>query len=344
MVTRVHQIIGVLLGGILAFTPKNIIPAALASTGDYSAGGQFTAQIIEGPRLPLGRGSHAAGFIGGHVVVVGGTCWNKEGTQKSFLSSSMIFIGGSWRSGSSLDVGLAEGAFADDGQFLYLAGGITQPNQPTSSAFRVALNIAGQSEVASMPALPAAISACSAAILGSRLYVACGTFASGKSTNDLWSLDLKRSEAKWRKQAALPAVGRGYPALVACGSAIYLLGGLGDGNQSVHDRTLSDAYQYDPSIDRWKTLGNLAMPGYCWNAEPVDGSHLILAGRADGSIHDEVWLVRLPDLQCQLLGHAVIHATCAPLVKVGPSTWWLIGGEPDSNKHRTDRVSVISLP
>ena len=93
-----------------------------------------------------------------------------------------------------------------------------------------------------------------------------------------------------------------------------------------------------------RSLGNLSFGGYCWSAQPVDDSHLLLAGRADGTIHDEIWLVHLPDLSTELLGHAVIQATCAPLAKVGPRKWWLIGGEPDSQKHRTDRVTVISLP
>jgi N-acetylneuraminic acid mutarotase len=277
-------------------------------------------------------------------VVIGGTSWNAEGTQKSFHDDGVIFDGNAWQPGPTIGVALAEGAYASDGQALYLAGGLSQPDKSSDAVFQITMVGAGQSKVEKLSQLPAPISACSAAIFGNRLYVACGTLSPGKYTNQLWSLDISKPGAHWRKQSDLPGAGRGYPALVTCGSLIYLLGGLGDGDKSVHERTLSDAYQYDPATDQWKMLGNLPFGGYCWSAQPVDDSHILLAGRADGTIHNEIWLVHLPDLSTELLGHAVIQATCAPLVNVAPGKWWLIGGEPDSNKHRTDRVTVISLP
>jgi hypothetical protein len=333
------------LGAILALSNVKTTRDSVAVALDNLAGQNSKAQISEGPRLPLGRGSHAAGIINGHVVVIGGTSWNAEGTQKTFHNDGVIFDGNAWQPGVAIDVALAEGAYASDGQALYLAGGLPRPDKSSDAVFRITLGgVAGQSMVEKLTPLPAATSACSAAIFGNRLYVACGVLSPGKSTNQLWSLDITKPGAHWRQQAALPGAGRGYPALVACGPFIYLFGGLGDGDKSVHERTLNDAYQYDPASDAWKPLGNLPFGGYCWNAQPVDDSHILLAGRADGVIHNDIWLLHLPDLSAELLGHAVIQATCAPLVKVSPGKWWLIGGEPDSNKHRTDRITVISLP
>jgi N-acetylneuraminic acid mutarotase len=344
-VNRILLIIGgLILGGILDLNSNNIPNMALASPTDATAVLSPQAQISEGPRMPLGRGSHAGGIVDGRVVIVGGTSWNRERTVKSFLNTSVVYKESAWQPGPSINVALAEGAYADDGRSLYLAGGLSQPTQQSNLVCRIAQDDTGHMIVQNMTPLPMALSACAATILGNRLYVACGTLAAGKSTNQLWSLDLQKPSAQWRSQAPLPAAGRAYPALVTCGANLYLLGGLGDGDKSVHDRTLSDAYQYDPSTDRWTALGILPFGGYCWSADAVDDSHILLAGRADGTIHNEIWLLHLPDLSTELLGHAVIQATCAPLMKVGPRKWWLVGGEPDSNKNRTDRVTVISLP
>jgi N-acetylneuraminic acid mutarotase len=331
------------LGAILAITSKNIVREPVVVALDTSTA-EPKAVVTEGPPLPLGRGSHAAGIIDGHVIVVGGTSWNQARTQKSFLSDSVIFSGETWQRGPTIRVPLAEGAYADDGHALYLAGGLESPDRPSDKVFRIALDASGQSQVSELPSLPQPLSACTATVFNGNLYVACGTEAPGKSSTGMWSLDLSNPTAHWRQRADLPAVGRGYPALVNCGPFIYLLGGMRDEGNSVHERTLNDAYRYDPATNQWKSLGQLSVPGYCWSAEPVDDSHILLAGRADGSIHDEIWLITLPSLEAKIVGRAIQLATCAPLVNVGKRTWWLIGGEPDSNKHRTNRISVISLP
>ena len=44
------------------------------------------------------------------------------------------------------------------------------------------------------------------------------------------------------------------------------------------------------------------------------------------------------------VGHLIIPSATAPLIKVNekPLLGWL-GGEPDSNKNRTEKVSVIEI-
>jgi hypothetical protein len=339
----VRPIVVFALGAILAITSKNIVCEPVVVALDTSTAPP-KATVTEGPRLPLGRGSHAAGNIDGRIIVVGGTSWNETGTKKSFLRDSVIFSGATWQSGPTIRIPLAEGAYAVGDHALYLAGGLESPDQPSAKAFRIALDANGQSQVSELTSLPQPLSACAATVFNGNLYVACGTTMPGKSSTALWSIDLSNPTASWRKRADLPAVGRGYPALVNCGAFIYLLGGLRDEGNSVHERTLSDAYRYDPRADEWKSLGQLPVPGYCWSAQPVDESHILLAGRADGAIHDDVWIISVPTLDAQIVAHVIQKATCAPLVNVGNRTWWLIGGEPDSNKHRTNRISVITLP
>lgn len=43
------------------------------------------------------------------------------------------------------------------------------------------------------------------------------------------------------------------------------------------------------------------------------------------------------------VGHLVIPSVTAPLIKVVDEYFWLVGGEPDSNKNRTGKVSVIEV-
>jgi N-acetylneuraminic acid mutarotase len=332
-----------LLGVALTFLSKNI-QSSVATEISASASPEAEASISEGPPLPLGRGSHAAGVIGGQVIVIGGTSWSADRTKKTFHNDSVVFKNGAWQAGPSIDVPLAEGAFADDGRALYLAGGLASATEPRNEVFKISPGSDGELHVEKLSPLPVALSACSAAILGSRLYVVGGNTGSDEYSNQLWSLDIKEPASRWRKEAVLPGVGRGYPALAASGRFLYLLGGLKGGNGAVHERALSDCYLYDPLSNRWKAMGNLPFAGYCWSAERIDDAHLLLAGRADGVIHKEIWKVHLPDLKVEQVGDAVIAATCAPLVQVRVGEWWLIGGEPDSNKHRTSRVTVISLP
>jgi N-acetylneuraminic acid mutarotase len=327
----------------LAISSKDIVREPVVVALDTSAPPP-KAIVTEAPPLPLGRGSHAAGTIDGHVVVVGGTSWNQERTKKSYLSDGVIFSGDAWQQGPTISVPLAEGAYADDGHALYLAGGLESPDKPSAKVFRITLDKSGQPLVDELPSLPQPRSTAQAAVFQGNLYVTCGSLAPGKSSNALWSLDLSTPTAKWRRRADLPAVGRGYPALVDCGSFIYLFGGLQDAGSSVHERSLNDAFRYDPATDQWKSLGQLPFPGYCWSAQPVDDNHILLAGRADGSIHDEIWMLSIEPFEAHIVGRVIQTATCAPLVKVANRTWWLIGGEPDSNKNRTKRISVITLP
>lgn len=300
-----------------------------------------SAAVAEGPRLPLGRGSHAGGDVGGRVVVAGGTSWNADSTRKSFLSDTIVYQDGQWVAGPSLPAPFAEGGFADDGSSLYLTGGLTAADQSSALVSRIRA-VDGRLQVDSLPALPAPVSGCAAEISGGTLFVACG-YRNGQPTTTLLSLDLSRPDSQWVERLSAPGPGRAYPALVASGPYLYLLGGLRGGDGSVHDRTLRDALRYDPASNQWTAIGQLPVAGYCWSSVPLGQDRVLLVGRADGEIHNEIRILNLQDLSAPIVGRTVIQATCAPLVPAGPGTWWFIGGEPDSQKHRTERVTVISV-
>jgi N-acetylneuraminic acid mutarotase len=305
-------------------------------------GSQWSVRVTEGPHIQTGRGSHAGGVVDGKVVVIGGSAWNAERTVKNFLKDSEVFGKDGWTQGPDLPIGVAECAFAQDDTGLYLAGGLSGVDQATTMACCIAA-ADGKLQIRKLPDLPNATSGCSGVIVDGKFFVVCGRLGGRTATNRVWSLDLASKDSKWIETALLPGTGRAYPGVVACAGSIYVLGGLADGTGCVHDRTLNDAFRYDPKSDCWYALGSLPIAGYCWSAAPIDAKHVLLAGRTDGRLDNEIWLLDMSTLDASIVGQAVIPTTCAPLIKVSDNIWWLIGGEPDGHKNRTNRISEVFL-
>jgi N-acetylneuraminic acid mutarotase len=312
----------------------------MVNSHERASGGADAMGVTEGPALPSGRGSHAGGVVNGHAVVAGGTAWSADKKTKSWLSDSLVYRDEQWSPGPALPHAVSEPAFASDGKSLYVVGGRRGAAEINDDAFRL-VEADGKLRWDELPRLPVGLSANGGAILGGELFIACGATSDGP-TNRVLSLDVTSSDAKWRERAPLPGPARMYPALVACGRSLYLFGGM----RTVPQRGMevfADAYRYDPKSDAWQRLPDLPARGYCWAASPIDDATVLIAGRADGAIHDEVWHVNLADMRVRSAGNAVIQATCAPLLRLANDTWWLVGGEPDSNKNRTERVSVIRV-
>lgn len=301
------------------------------------------AQVTAGVPLPSGRGNHAGGMVGGKVVVAGGTAWSADRTTKSWLSDSLVFDDGQWKPGPPLPKGVSEPAFASDASGIYVAGGRHSATE-TSDAVRRLSSVDGKLRWDELRKLPTTVSAGAGDIIDGRFYVACGSI-DGAPSNRVFALDASKPQAEWVEVKALPGPPRMYPAVAACGGSLYVLGGMrtvkdaqGKNAMEVH----RDVYRYDPKADAWQRLGDLPAGGYAWAANAIDDKTLLLVGRADGVIREEIWRVSLADLSVRGLGRPIIQTTCAPVVRVNGNTWWLIGGEPDSMKTRTEKVSVIA--
>ena len=312
-------------------------------------------EINEGIPLPGGRGSHAGGVIGGRdrgggggggrVVVAGGTTWNAERTKKTFLRESLWFDRGIWQRGPDLPVALAEGAYASDTTGLYLAGGYVAPDTPSDVVCRIVAPPGdGELRCETLSPLPQPMAGSAAAIFDGELIIA-GGYVGGLPVKGIWSLALAAPDAKWRKRADLPGEPRAYSALARHGQHLYLLGGLGASKEPGKLNPLRDVHRFDPRADKWERMADLPVAGYCWSAEPLDdGRHLLLTGRADGTIHRDIFIVDVADISARRVGETVVQTTCAPLVRADADSLWLLGGEPDSNKTRTPRVTVIRPP
>jgi hypothetical protein len=71
----------------------------------------------------------------------------------------------------------------------------------------------------------------------------------------------------------------------------------------------------------------------------------MLTGRVAeiGKTSDEIWLVDLTDNSMRAIGNLVIPSCCMPAIPVSKGTWWLPGGEPATNRSRTNRTSIVQV-
>ncbi|MEO6437453.1 MAG: kelch repeat-containing protein [Tepidisphaeraceae bacterium] len=303
------------------------------------------ATISDGPALPQGRACHAAALVGGRVVVAGGSAWSADRMTKNWFADTLVIDpdGQSWNPGPPLPNAVAEMMFGSDGNALYIAGG-KNGSATTANACQVVIRD-GKLIVEALPPLPMALSGGAGAFLNGVFYVAGGYDAGGNMTDGLWALDVRQVALGWQSRAPMPPPIRVYPALVGSGGGLYLLGGCIVETEAKPDRQVfKHMYRYDPMTNTWSCLSDLPSAGQAWAAGAVDDDHVMLTGRGDTGIYDDVWLVDLRNSSVKGLGNLVVPSFGAPLVRVSPHCWWFIGGEPDAHKSRTPRVSVICMP
>jgi N-acetylneuraminic acid mutarotase len=300
------------------------------------------AQVREGPALPFPVAGHVGGIVGGKPVLAGGSSWINNRTTKKWHHESLVFRDGTWVPGPPLPQPLSDSAYAWDAGGLYLAGG-TDGSKPTNLVL-VWSSVAEAASWRALPPLPETIEAAAGAIAGSTFYV-FGGFSGGKASNRLWALDLRSGDATWRQLAALPAPGRAYSSMVAVGSDLILFGGFTSPPYTTAVTIFSEAYRYDIAADRWQQHSDFNLPGYAWTATAIDGKHIMLTGRVAevGKVSDEIWLVDLTDNSARAMGNLVIPSCCMPAIPVSQGTWWLPGGEPDTNRSRTNRTSIVQI-
>jgi len=229
--------------------------------------------------------------------------------------------------------------YAYDKSGLYVAGGTYDGTNNSSGVYRMtSLKPAPKWEP--LADLPLEISNGAGAILAGKFYVTCGSVKKEK-LNSLWMLDIRKPGLKWSRGQPLPAAERMYPALIACGKHLYLLGGW-----TAEFTILKDAYRYNPQADEWEKLPDLPMQGYCWTGRAIDDTHMLITGKTDENdpeIYDGIWNLDTKDMSMEKIGRTIVPATTGALLEVGDKQWWLIGGEPDVKKNRTNVVSIIRL-
>ena len=299
-------------------------------------------EVNEAPPIPIALAGHAGGLVEGCVVVAGGNNWSTDRTKKNWLKDSFIFHAGQWITGPPLPNPTADVFFAYDDSGLYVAGGNNEIAQ-YNKVYR--LSEIGQNAFwQPFSILPYSMTKGCGTILNGNFYISCG-YVGKDLSNQLWSLDITDPDAKWQQRQSLPGAARVYPALVACGDYLYLLGRIIFHKENPSLTVLKDTYRYNSKTNEWKRLPDLPFTGYAWSGTAVDDKHILLTARAfeNSNISSDIWLVNVDNMTTTKVGNTVIQVCSAPLVKVDNKTWWLIGGEPDATRNRTPRVTVINL-
>ena len=299
---------------------------------------KYSGMVTEGVSLPIKMGGHAGGKVDGKIIVAGGSDWSLDKKTKSWLSTSAIFTDGHWQVGPELPKAVAYGMYASDEHGVYLAGGTNGHKSDLSNVFQL-ITLKDGRGWEELPSLPKPTAYGTGAILNSKFYVACGSQQTTK-TNSMLVINLSKIGSNWHECSPVPGTARILPAMASSGGYLYLLGGLSDFNPLT---PLKDAYRYDPKNDKWTRLKDLPIPGYAWVASSIDENYLLLTGRAYGKVDPGVWALDIAEMSMNKIGNDIIPAATAPLIRLNENQWWLVGGEPDSNKRRTGKVSVITL-
>jgi N-acetylneuraminic acid mutarotase len=294
----------------------------------------------DGPSLPTARAGHAGGIVDGKLFIVGGNNWSNDRKTKNWLCDTYVFDNNCWQRCFMLPDAIADMMYAYDEDGLYICGGSDGTKKLNATyLFKASYKLPNE-----LACLPLAIDSGGAAILNRTLYVACGATDTGL-TSKLWRLDTRAQKGIWKECSPLPGPAREFPAVVACGNYLYVLGGVILQKEQPTMTVLRDTYKYDPTTDKWEKIPDLPFGGYAWSASAVDNKSILMTGRAfeNSQTSNDIWLINVDNMRPQNLGTLQIKACAAPLIKVASKTWWYIGGEPDANRSRTSRVSIISL-
>jgi N-acetylneuraminic acid mutarotase len=192
--------------------------------------------------------------------------------------------------------------------------------------------------IRNLPDFPEGIADGSSVIYDSKMYVSCPANSKGL-TNSMWSINLESEDKRWVQCQSLPGKPRSFPGLVKIGERIVLLGGIVLPKFEV----LKDAYAYSPKEDKWERLANLPCPCYGFGARAIDNKKILIAGIGDEKIRNSIWILDVSDMSVRNIGDTVIPTVGACLVQQAENAFWLIGGEPDANKSRTNKITVIKL-
>lgn len=157
---------------------------------------------------------------------------------------------------------LTHAAVADDGRFMFVAGGYPPGSQgPTGpQAFaseRVFRYDTTNDTWISLPNLPQKRGSGAMVLLGRNLHFFGGSDASRIDRNDHWMLNLDNTSAGWVARAPMPA-GRNHFGAVALNGFAYAVGG--QTKQDLAAVFHADVFRYDPAANTWSSVAPMLSP------------------------------------------------------------------------------------
>ena len=277
----------------------------------------------------------ASGFVGGELVIAGGTAW--DGDLKVWLKDTQIYNPGrnEWRAGPHLPVPLAYGPFLYSDSGLEIFGG-TDGTQILRESWRID---AAKTKWGASGAAPPDILLGAAALLGDDAFLFGGCPDAADLTRCSDAVWRRTQGENWKLVSKLPGGPLALPAVAVLGGYIYIFGGcsmLTAGNVVNH----ADAYRYDARDNTWTTLHSLPAASRGLSAVATDRYIYLLGGY--GSTFNAEALVY--DTQTNAYRHATplpVPLMAVPFVRNGRKLYGA-GGE-DRPRGRSRRLLVGEL-
>lgn len=273
---------------ILAWSTLAPLPDPLGVAGSFAG----VAGALDG-------GAHDSGVL----VVAGGANFPDrppwEGGTKTWHATVHVLPApdAAWLAAASLPRPLGYGVTASHGGRVWCVGGgdATQHLRSTVAIAWDAATRAVRVETDALPQLPRAMSLGGGVLVGSRLYVAGGIEgpAATEALAMFCSIDLAAApdERHWREHPTWPGLPRILPTLGTVAGKVYLVSGAAlapaaAGETAMTRRFLTDAHEFDPDTDTWRTIAPCPVPLVAAPAPaiPIDRSRLVFLPGDDGAL------------------------------------------------------------
>ncbi|MEP6536504.1 MAG: kelch repeat-containing protein [Bryobacteraceae bacterium] len=285
--------------------------------------------------MPLPEAGGAAGFVGGELILAGGTAW--DGDTKLWLKEVQIYTPAkdSWRAGPPLPRGTAYGPFVHSTGGLEIFGG-TDGKQVHRESWK--LNSA-KTAWESTGTVPADVLLGAAALAAGDVFLFGGCPDAADLTRcseAVW----KRSSGEWHRVSKLPGGPMALSAIASVGGQIYLFGGC---SMPVAGQVLNhaEAYKYDPRENAWTTLHNLPSASRGLSAVAVDERYIYLLGGYGTTFSSDVLVYDTQSGSYQKASSLPVPLMATPFVRDGRKLYGA-GGE-DRPKGRSARMLVGDL-
>ena len=285
--------------------------------------------------MPCPEAGGAAGFVGGELVVAGGTAW--DGETKVWLSEVQIYnpTRNDWRAGPPLPVGLAYGPFVQSGAGLEVFGG-TDGKRVYRESWKLDANTTAWESTGEVPA---DVLLGAAARSGGDVFLmgGCPDAADLTRCSDaVW----RRGSSGWQRVSTLPGGPIALSAVTGSNGNIYVFGGC---SMPSVGKVLNhaSAYRYDPVKNTWTTLHDLPSASRGLAAVADNGRRIYLLGGYGTTFSSEVLVY---DIEADIYRDSTplpIPLMAAPFVRVGHKLYGA-GGE-DRPKGRSSRLLVAEI-
>jgi N-acetylneuraminic acid mutarotase len=241
---------------------------------------------------PLGVAGPFAGVSHGALIVGGGANFPDrppwEGGKKVWHDTVWVLTDRDlgWTKAGRLPRPLGYGVCVSDSTGVVCAGG-SDADRHWADCFRLVWN-GGRYSIDPLPDLPVPLAAASGALVGRRLFVACGSEAPGETacSNRMFALDLAHDPPSWNELPALPGPPRLLAIAAAWNGQFLVLGGVSlraDPPGRVRRAFLRDAWAFDPSRG-WRRLADLPSPcAAAASPAPIVGDAIWVVAGDDGS-------------------------------------------------------------